>query len=188
MSQLPGSDRREFASFRLSPPGKNILSCESAVEIRGIGWLLMWDDELLINGRSSSQPSSGGVLEQHCHRGHCRRGRSLPLRTRDGCPTDGINHFQTECASVFVIETQPESASMLVKADGFRPLNAQGGYFNHKITCCSYSSRWSHVIGGVADSAGLPGRKLRTPMLWMLSGGSDERIISLHCPPSCAQT
>ena len=158
------------------------------MEIRGIGWLLMWDDELLINGRSSSQPSSGGVLEQHCHRGHCRRGRSLPLRTRDGCPTDGINHFQTECASVFVIETQPESASMLVKADGFRPLNAQGGYFNHKITCCSYSSRWSHVIGGVADSAGLPGRKLRTPMLWMLSGGSDERIISLHCPPSCAQT
>lgn len=36
---------------RLVPRGKNILICESTVEISGIGWLVRWDDEFQINGQ-----------------------------------------------------------------------------------------------------------------------------------------
>jgi hypothetical protein len=32
------------------PPGKNILNCENAVEIKVIGQLALWNDEFQING------------------------------------------------------------------------------------------------------------------------------------------
>ena len=44
------------------PRGKNILSCESALEIRGFGWFVRWDDELQINGLWLRQASRREVL------------------------------------------------------------------------------------------------------------------------------
>ena len=35
---------------RIDPPGKNILNCENAVEIKVIGQLALWNDEFQING------------------------------------------------------------------------------------------------------------------------------------------
>ena len=42
--------RRQDYAVGLESRGKNILSCESALEIRGFGWLVRWDDEFQING------------------------------------------------------------------------------------------------------------------------------------------
>ena len=56
-------------------PGKNILSWESAVEIRGFGWLVRWDDEFQINGLWLRQASRCKVSAANGAGNSSQRGR-----------------------------------------------------------------------------------------------------------------
>ena len=52
-----------FQKARSTPRRKNILSCESAVDIRGFGRSVAWDDEFQINGLWLRQASRCEVSE-----------------------------------------------------------------------------------------------------------------------------
>ncbi|MFN9080392.1 MAG: hypothetical protein ACK5X8_07595, partial [Planctomyces sp.] len=70
-------ERRLSSKLELSTRsrGKNILICESTVEISGIGWLVRWDDEFQINGLWLRQASRCKVSAANGAGNSSQRGR-----------------------------------------------------------------------------------------------------------------
>ena len=60
---------------RYGSRGKNILNSEDAVEIRVIGKLVLWNDELQISGRSPRQVGRGKASKANGIRSYRRLGR-----------------------------------------------------------------------------------------------------------------